>query len=135
MTDAPDPAVLAHPHLCNYRWGANRLHLCDELVDHEPGDDGILRHRCRCGSYEDVTVRVMTGAELVDAYRDAMAPARLKGTRPGCAAGTWLAACERPRYATGGVISGLVIHHAHPPAAAPIADAFDAGRAYERRRR
>ena len=62
--DPDDPAVLAHPDLCNHRWGANRLHLCDEPVGHEPDVDGILSHRCRCGDHEDVAGRVMTGDEL-----------------------------------------------------------------------
>lgn len=43
--DPDDPARLAHPELCNHRWGAMGLHLCDEPVDHSP----YIAHRCRCG--------------------------------------------------------------------------------------
>lgn len=68
-------------------------------------------------------------------------PRRMRGVLPGCAAGTWLDALDRPRYATGGIVSpGAVTINmaAPPPSRAPqhlVDEAFAAGRLYERRRR
>lgn len=84
----------------------------------------------------------MTPAEIDAALENAIAvrsPRRMRGTRPGCAAGAWLAECERPRFGVlpDGAIT--VMMHAHPPATGfgpgSLQDSFEEGRQFERRRR
>lgn len=64
---------------------------------------------------------------------------RMPGSRPGCAAGTWLDMLERPAR-TGGIVApgAVTIHMTIPPQLPPaflVDEAFAAGRRFERRRR